>query len=395
MGVCNTAETPKLVVHKASHQSMTKSKLVQPSSRPCQDKNLATATTASCAVKVSLKSINSSPTNTRRRKVHFGVSCSTSSCSSFDSSSESKANAEGRTQTELPLVTIVYQIPSNEGMDDHDRSQLWWTKEERRDILSRNRATIQDYIRRHPLHIQHLKQVFDKECCRVSVPTSTRSSSVLVSSEDDDNDISTSSSEDSDDGDSADVIDDFEQRRRQRRRVHRSFGLRALCSERPQKRHKKASILENNDVNLPICVRGLEYGILPDAKAHRKVHQQRILKWQERLRSTRQVQHRNHNEALLACSDVTYDQNDVLEQQSLISSHRSRRLAQLLAASDASTFDDNKAAGMTQLLYAMNQRGVGQSVPWRRISIMSSSDTAASGIYMPFMRSSRPRMMPI
>ncbi|KAG7359076.1 hypothetical protein IV203_015665 [Nitzschia inconspicua] len=394
MGVCNTVETPKLVVHKASHQSMTKSKLVQPSSRQCQDKKLVTATTESCAVKVSLKSINSSSTTTRRRKVHFGVSCSTSNCSSSDSSSESKAHPEGRTQTELPLVTIVYQIPSNEGMDDHERSLLWWTKEERRDILSRNQATIQDYIRRHPLHIQHLKQVFDKECCRVSVPTSTRSSSVLVSSEDDDS-ISTSSSEDSDDGDSADAIDAFEQRRRQRRRVHRSFGIRALCGERQQKRHKTAPILDNNnDVNLPICVRGLEYGILPDAKAHRKVHQQRILKWQERLRSTRQVQYRNHNEASLACSDVTYDQNDVLEQQSLISSQRSRRLAQLLAASDASTFNDNKAAGMTQL-YAMNQRGVGQSVPWRRISMMSSSNTAASGISMPSMRSSRPRMMPI
>lgn len=376
------------VIHKANKPCITKSCLVKMRSY------LDGAEEMADIAKLSPSTTSAVRSPRQRRRVHFGVASATPTSSSSTMLS---------TDEEFPLITTtIHTIPSNEGMDDHQRSQLWWTREERRDIHSRNQAMIQDYTRCHPLHIQHLKQVFEDECCcyddsSTTTPTSLLAVVAIVSSEDDDvNDTTSSSSEDSDEDDESDdatdAMDDFEkrcqQRRRRQRRLHcRPSSLHALCHKRQQQRQRQRQLTHGGGggvdvkMSLPICVRGLEYGFLPDAKSHRKVHRDRILGCQERLRTEGQHQTSSMNGTHLTMDgdETSHHRQDILEQQSMISSHRSRRLAQLLAISDANSNldgDDTLSQG--------KQSGRHHDPPRRMSMLFGGSHLAAT---------TRPRMM--
>lgn len=391
MGVCSTEQPPKLVVHKASKRTVEKRTLSRISNQEISLRSSSVDVTASLSFP-----IRASP-DSRRRRVHFGNGTSTSF--------QPQCRGESSAASDLSITTTVHQIPSNEGMDDHQRSILWWTKEERRDILARNQAMIQDYLRRHPLHVRHMQQVFNEDCCQFPGSTaSVRSASVLVSSEDDDTASASSSSSSSDDSDDDEcdngdaALDAFEERcqqrrhRRRRRRLHRQPSLHALCRKRQQQRQQRSQQLETK-MNLPICVRGLEYGILPDAKSHRKIHRQRVLDWQARLRTSKRSSRQQDDMAAdMPCQDgETRPEDDILEQQSTISSHRSRRLAQLLAASDASKMEESDSESTAQPSSYIHGDTNVQGSLHQRLSMFSSN--SGYGVTSS-MRQSRPRMMP-
>jgi hypothetical protein len=387
MGVGNTVQAPRLVVHTASKPSVVKSSLSHARRRR------STVTHSMFAVKSSASKIKALSST---KRVHFGDSCFVENCSAA-SGTASEISSAPSPSTDLSLTTIIHHIPSNQDIDDHQRSLLWWTKEERRDIQSRNQAMIQDYLQRHPLHVRHLRQVFEEQCCHYSAPSTTLSDSIVVNVNLQDDHVapteatSPSSSEESDNDDdnpSNDPVksDSFElrcqQRCRRRHRLHHpSSSLHALCQKRQQRQHQLDS---NSMMILPICVRGLEYGILPDAKSHRKAHRQRILDWQERLRTMEKT--KNHDND----NDSTVSSHFVLEQQSSLSSLRSRRLAQLLAASDASGGDCNNGKPTAQS-HAVIPYEYGYCKPpsKRRLSMMASSSTSSSSV-----RQCRPRMIP-
>jgi hypothetical protein len=121
-------------------------------------------------------------------------------------------------------------------------------------------------------------------------------------------------------------------------------------------------------IELPTCVRGLEFGILPEAKSYRKVHVQRILLWQKQLKET-------HNGDGLNGHDRDEQSRRILGEQSCISSQRSRRLAQLLANNDAVRYND----------YDVDD----DASPSDGDAIMMTTTATASG-----HRPRRPRMIP-
>lgn len=99
----------------------------------------------------------------------------------------------------------------------HERASLWWTKDERKDILSTNKRLARDYRVHHRENVDRAIDVFD-QCF--------------------DDDSSDSSSDESNDW----------------------LGMK---------------------VELPTHVRGLEWAVMPKSKVHRRVHVQDVLKAQE------------------------------------------------------------------------------------------------------------------
>jgi hypothetical protein len=319
MGVCNTTSPVKLVVHKTDKPLLRiNPQLVEyaagctSSTAPQQKFSTARDGTVSPSRPATAATDNPTTTTANRKKVHFHAS--DSNCPAG------------------PLTRIIHTIPSIRHMDEHDRAQLWWTKEERRDISERNQTTVRDYLHRHAQHVGYLQQVFREDCCcsyeSVAVVTSdddTASSASLLST----------SSEDSSDEDEEEL---FSSRSRKRGRRPTS-RLHELCHKRRRQRHEGSrSIRCSNKINLPTSVRGLEYGILPEAKSHRKLHRIRILDWQHRIKTQ---QHSAPPTDTSSGMDNTDRMATVLQQQSLLSSLRSRKLAQLLAASDASAEEES------------------------------------------------------
>jgi hypothetical protein len=207
------------------------------------------------------------------------------------------------------------------------KPMLWWTKEERCDILERNQSIVKDYTKHHPLHIQRIQRVFRTQCCSWE-------------GENDDDYTSSSSissfSSTSDDDDEEDKDDDRirrhgnEQRCRRGTRRYRSACSASTSQQQQQQRQYYDDGIEDSDSSLclPTCVRGLEFGILPEAKAHRKTHVQRVLDWQQRI------------------SNLSVDrQVTILGEQSSLSSQRSRRLARLLAQNDATATTTTTSEG--------------------------------------------------
>ena len=100
---------------------------------------------------------------------------------------------------------------------DLDKTKLWWTRQERTDILGECQDAINDFRADHMDQVHHYLGIFDK-CCN----------SLLQSSSD---------------------------------------------------------YLEKASVVLPANVRGLEWGIAPSTKNHRRVHVQDILEVQDRVQN--------------------------------------------------------------------------------------------------------------
>lgn len=112
------------------------------------------------------------------------------------------------------------------------RENLWWTKDERKEILQANQRLAKQFKLTHPQEIACANEAYD-QCC---YDNDTCSSSSSCSSESEDENST------------------------------------SWLSRRPKKRPK---------LHLPTHVRGLEWAILPYSKKHRKVHVQQVVQAQD------------------------------------------------------------------------------------------------------------------
>lgn len=96
------------------------------------------------------------------------------------------------------------------------------------------------------------------------------------------------------------------------------------CSQAPS--HSASDYLEKVTVYLPPEVRGLEWGIGPPIKSHRREHMERVLDAQEQVQSLKNASFRER----------------IISNQSLRSSRPSKIMARLLAEGDATPLEETE-----------------------------------------------------
>mmetsp|Transcript_12902 Transcript_12902/g.22515 ORF Transcript_12902/g.22515 Transcript_12902/m.22515 type:complete len:390 (-) Transcript_12902:99-1268(-) len=386
MGVCNALQpTPKLVLHKANKPSIVKKHRCRPEE-----------TTATTAVTPTTTSTTAMVTTVNRPMSCLRTTTATKTLSGTTTGrpngtkhvhivvQPSQDNDEQQLQQRLRHRS---SSSSHAVQDDHERSMLWWTKEERRDILERNQCTVQDYIQCHPRHVQHVQSVFEQVCCRGcsdyededvtdtdeeedAAQTDSSSTTTLSFS-------SSSSSDEEEDDDDDKNVNGYYYNHHHHSSAHqrRRSALRLFHKKRKQQQ-------QSHCMNLPACVRGLEFGILPKAKAHRKTHVRRVLEWQDRVKG------------------LSHDrQVAILGHQATMSSQRSRRLAKLLAQADASgtgitgTTNATMDAQDSSLSCCYDSSSTASNP---RMNMLTNTVVTPSFIWnqQPFRRNYRPRMIP-
>jgi hypothetical protein len=231
----------------------------------------------------------------------------------------------------MPSFRIVTPaaIPSESSTDSDDdefvsKASLWWTKQERREILQANQKASRDFKRFQPTKIRQANLVYHeivKDCC-------CRSDCEHDEEHYDDNDI-------------------YEFYQRQRSLNSRSnanavtSSTSATTSTRsssssshsPTKKRKHAELtpsitmgdfdlqpptIPDATLDLPTNVRGLEWGVIPDAKRYRKAHARTVLRWQDRFRKMNNRRRRHDCE-----QPDEFQDNEVSSEWSLPSSSSS------------------------------------------------------------------------
>jgi len=249
----------------------------------------------------------------------------------------------------MPSFRIVTPITSNQDTDGNElvpKSSLWWTREERKEIVQANQKASRDFKRFQPTKMREANLVYSEivtECC------------------DRHNDFDHSiEHHDADE----DIYDYF---RRQRSSAASSTASTATGRTKKRKRCE-FSLMENSEIpppedlhltiDLPTNVRGLEWGVMPDAKRYRKAHAKTVLKWQdrfrrmnERRRKQRKIEHWDSTESSSSsssssassdeedhnpdiCEKTSRDQQDFLAKKAVVSSQRSCILARVFGKSD-------------------------------------------------------------
>eukprot|EP00526_Cylindrotheca_closterium_P020914 CAMPEP_0113653450 /NCGR_PEP_ID=MMETSP0017_2-20120614/28590_1 /TAXON_ID=2856 /ORGANISM="Cylindrotheca closterium" /LENGTH=212 /DNA_ID=CAMNT_0000566453 /DNA_START=60 /DNA_END=695 /DNA_ORIENTATION=+ /assembly_acc=CAM_ASM_000147 len=125
---------------------------------------------------------------------------------------------------------VEYDSPSKQ----QDKSDLWWTKDERKEILQNNQRLAKLFKVHHPHEIASANDAYD-QCCY-----------------DDDDETSSSESEEDENTPTTTLL-----------------------------LSKTNSSLRKPKLHLPTHVRGLEWAILPYSKKHRKVHVQQVVEAQD------------------------------------------------------------------------------------------------------------------
>ena len=184
-------------------------------------------------------------------------------------------------------ITTDLQDGSSDSDDDLvPKATLWWTKEERREILQANQRTSRDFKRFQPRKLRRANLVYNDIvtdcCCR------------------------TESQDNPEQHDENDIYDFFQRQHRNARNAAKNTSTTSTgactssspLSTKKRKRSEFAPTAVNDDgnadlappsmpdatIDLPTNVRGLEWGVLPDAKRYRKSHVRTVLGWQERFR---------------------------------------------------------------------------------------------------------------
>ncbi len=169
--------------------------------------------------------------------------------------------------------------------DEHEKARIWWTKEEKREIIDRNHLLTHNFLLHNQSHVEQATALFERICSEdVLLDTGRCSDSDSSSDEDDRNSQKTSLEED-------------------------------LVGEMTSK-----SILD-----IPTHMRGLEGGIVPASKAHRRTHVRKVLQWQETLSQSSPPSDGGNDDDRMAL---------LLGQHAMTSSRRSRLMARILAESD-------------------------------------------------------------
>ncbi len=180
----------------------------------------------------------------------------------------------------MPSFRVVAPSAISESTTDLDsdlvaKSSLWWTKEERREIVQANQKTTREFKRFHPTKVREANLVYSDIVHDCSHRNECQQHT--VESCDDDEDIY-----------------DFFQNQHLKRRTN---STSATCHPSTKKRKRSdftptvaddsrlpPVALPDATIDLPTNVRGLEWGVMPDAKRYRKAHAKTVLKWQDRFR---------------------------------------------------------------------------------------------------------------
>ena len=184
------------------------------------------------------------------------------------------------------------------------KASLWWTKQERKEIQQANQKCTREFKRFQPTKMRQVNLVYNEivmDCCHRN-----------------------NGQEDEEDYDDNDIYEFFQKQRLKRRTTPLFEQNRANTGATSNKRYNSTKKRKWSDFNssnqldsdlppptipdftidLPASVRGLEWGVIPDAKRYRKAHARNVLGWQDRLRcmNNRQCRRNNHD-----CDDEEYD----------------------------------------------------------------------------------------
>lgn len=218
---------------------------------------------------------------------------------------------------------------SSDSMDDSDnddelvsKASLWWTKQERREILVANQKASRDFKRFQPTKIRKANLVYheivNECCCRIDCE------------------------HDEEYYDDNDIYDFYERQRRLNGRSNAnaaaSSSTSATSSKRTRSSHSSTKkrkrseftpsitidgsdlpppTIPDSTLDLPTNVRGLEWGVMPDAKRYRKAHARTVLQWQDRFRKMNDRRHRHDckqqdfsSDWSLPSSSSSFDEDD-------------------------------------------------------------------------------------
>lgn len=229
---------------------------------------------------------------------------------------------------------VTPPISEEDSDEDEDtmvpKSSLWWTKEERKEILQANQKTSREFKRFHPTQVREANLVYDDI--------------VMDCSYDEGDDPANNEN---------DICDFFQSYHRANRSAASTCSSTATKSKKRKRDGgttttaaatsfvEKPLAVPDTIIDLPAHVRGLEWGVLPDAKRYRKAHARTVLHWQERFRrndrkNKRRKGHKDSQDAhFLSHTEENDPQDLILGQKASISSRRSCILARVFGNSDA------------------------------------------------------------
>lgn len=170
------------------------------------------------------------------------------------------------------------QVQETERIVPDSKASLFWTRDERDDILESNQRLALEFRQQQPGSVEKANQVFDR-CCQENISDDSSDEDEFIDYFDDD-----------DEHDELEVQD----------------TLAAAGSQ---------------TIDVPTHVRGLEWGFLPASKKYRRTHVQRVLRWQR-------------------CVVGKTDKARLLSAKAIRSSRPSRVMARILGASDAASAKD-------------------------------------------------------
>lgn len=220
----------------------------------------------------------------------LNVHTSTKSSRSSTSCCRSKPTAHKRPHHRLPLIkrkprvvrfsVEANQVQETERITPDSKPTLFWTRDERDDILDCNQRLTREFRQQQPISVEKANQVFDR-CCQDNITDDS-----------------------SDEDDSMDFYDDDDEDEHDELEVQDTLAAAG-----------------SQTIDVPTHVRGLEWGFLPASKKYRRTHIQRVLRWQR-------------------CIESGDNKAQLLSARAIRSSRPSRVMARILGASDAASAKD-------------------------------------------------------
>ena len=171
--------------------------------------------------------------------------------------------------------TAISESPTDSDIDLVPKSSLWWTKEERKEIVQSNQKATREFKRFHPTKVRDANLVYSDIVHDCSHRNECQQHTVEHCDDDED-------------------IYDFFQNQHQKRRTNSTSATSHPSTKKRKRSDFTPTVADNSGlpplalpdttIDLPTNVRGLEWGVMPDAKRYRKAHAKTVLKWQDRFR---------------------------------------------------------------------------------------------------------------
>lgn len=171
--------------------------------------------------------------------------------------------------------TAISDSTTDSAKDLVAKSSLWWTKEERREILQANQKTTRDFKRFQPTKVREANLVYSDIVYDCTHRNECQHHTVESCDEDED-------------------IYNFFQNQHLKRRTNSTSATTHPSTKKRKRPDFIPTVADDSglpplalpdaNIDLPTNVRGLEWGVMPDAKRYRKAHAKTVLKWQDRFR---------------------------------------------------------------------------------------------------------------